>query len=1295
MSITVYGEDNTPFQFPDGTDQEVISRTIRNHYRSADNITTTTQMQNAAWKSAGVPEVHKRSAFERFSDDLMDSASRTTLIADWRSKFIRPELALRNLIPLGVRPMVEDAPKQLKSLNDWGGLLSAGISTSIDRSPVGAFVGTMGALTGLAADKVVPDARTKVKDWERNRRTVFAKASAEDPWYNVDGPMKAVHGLAALTGTLGGAAADPVSYVSGGSSVAARMAVQAAASGAGDIATQGFDMQAGIQDEYDAGQTVAAVATGAAFQGVVEGGGKLLKAGLEKIKAPKLDAPAVDTVTPVAPVEAHFKDALDGSDKINSKPLSFTEQAEAQPISDVYQWHDPYDIKKVDPSVATPAAKIDPLELMGNLPPKLLTRIKKNMADLADVIPHEKAQEFSDWMREGGTPTAKWIDFDKLIEQPEKIEVLQDMLREMFDDAYAPGKKRVHFDDVVERTKKLGISAADAITAHASITGERGLSTSVQTLQVVSDAHFAKMSDVLDKAAAILEDPTATEGAKNDAFTDVTKYTQLATYFDAQLTGTKSEVARALSFMKQQKDRSRTLRELDAYTKEIFGNDLTLEEKVKAVKTMKSAYREKGSDGLRDVVRGIKTRGIMDTIDFWTRASMLATPDVVTNNIVSTALNIEWDLWMESNVRAAMGQVYRLFNPDAVNSYSFRQSLVKNREYRIALARNFTAGLAKLGDLPEVWKDIGRMVNDDQPPGRLDLLNRIGYVASYMPNHMIDGLFRESIRSAEIAGMASDRAFQLSKRYAKSNDRAARVEINAVYKKTLDTIMTEPNAAAVTEAQKFFGTKDLKDARDKYLFGTSEQGDLHMAVMESMNIRNYANDDALRLTFNNKNKLADKVNALIRHNAVTRVVGNISVPFVRTPLNIMNQMTRVMPGITQADALVKVTQKLINHEKVIFEDPDAWHEYIGRQFGSAMILTTVGSLFSAGIITGGAGLGVDKRNTYSIKVGNRWYKYQDFGAVGQALGVMASIYEAATADSNEDGDHLGLITKVGAAGMAAFMSTTLMRGINDFLNHTMSNQTTPEGFAQWATQQVAGRIPGLGTANYVTKLGDPTVKDIYADDFLGMIASAIEAKVPGLSQYLPDKLDLFGRQIERNVAPRSLQSNELGDMEEEFLNLSRVTGDKFKPPARRFNGEKLSAKEYEQVLRVQGQLYRDPDTGLNMEDAVNALINSQDYQTYTWTQRGIAIRKLISDYRSAANAEIKDPDSQFYMEGMVKRTGAERLAKGWSPDETDGSIARKAKRYGLTEADRQILFGDKEAFREHSSDDVYDRFATD
>lgn len=1292
MSKTAYGPDGFAFTFPDNTPEEVISRTIRNHYQSQQTAQTRTTFNDEAWKANAVPEVHHRNAWERLGDNFMDSASRSALLADWRSKFINPALAVNYLIPVGIKPLVEGAPKELESLKDWGGLLSAGVATAVDRSPYGQFVGTAGALTGVAARKVYdPDIGEKVRTWERDRRTAFAKASAEDPWYGVEGGFgKTVHGAAALVGTLGGAATDPLSYASGGSSVAARVAVQAAVAGGGDILTQGFDVQAGIQDDYDAGQTLAAAATGAAFQGVLEGGGALLKKGVERLRAPKVDP------IPQAPVEAHFKDVLDASDLVNEAPLTYTKIRDAAPTHDVYQWFDPFEANKVDPSITNPAPKADPTELLANLPSPLLAKIKANIGKLGDAIPVEKTEAFARWMREGGTKTPDWIDFTKIADQPERLEVLSDMLKEMFDDAYKlAGKERVHFEDVVERTKALGISADDAIVAHAGITGERGLSTALHTMQVVSDAHFAQLDDILAKADGVLADPLASEGAKNDAMAAISKHLQLASLHDAQLRGAKAEVARTLRFMRETKDRSRTINELDAYTKEIFNNDLDLDQKRKLIEGLRSTYRKSGARGVRQEVRKLNTMGPLDLIDFWTRGAMLSTPDVIINNIVSTAANIEWDLWMEGNLRAAIGTAMRLFDRDGVNRYSFRQQLVSHREYRVALARNLAKGINRIAtDTPGIWRDIGEYVGGVQGPnaGLGDTLNRIGYAASYLPNHAIDGLFRTSIREAQIAGYASERAYQLSKRWASANTREARVKMNEVYRDTYNAMVQEPTAEAITAAQKFFGVTDLNEARDKYLFGSSDEGDLHLAVMEGMDIRQFADDAALRLTFNSKNALASKINLMTRHNAVTRVLGNLTMPFVRTPLNVMQAMVRVAPGLAQLDALGKVAKKLADNEKIIFADQNAWADYLGRQAASMALLAIAAPLFADGLLVGANGLGIDKRNGNSIKLGDKYVKFQDLGAAGQALGVLASVYEVANVEADEDGDSLTLASKVAIAGMTSFMQVSLFRGLNDFLNFAVDGQKSYTAAMQYAASQVAARVPFMGLANWADKVTDPTVKDIYDDDFMGMIKNAIEARIPQADGDLPDKLDLFGRQIDRNRGPRSVQFNELDDISEEFLNIARVTGDKFRSPARRFQGEKITAKEYQQVLRVQGQLYRDPDTGLNMEEAVTALIHSYDWQTYSWSEKGAVIRKLISDYRSAANAEIRDPDSPYYMEGMVKRVGAQRFAKAAMPDDTDAAVNRRARRYGLTEEDRAILFGDKDAFKDRKSDDAYDRF---
>jgi hypothetical protein len=1284
MSKSVIGPDGQAFEFPDNMSNADIERVLASHYRSLPATETKRSMTDTAMAKANVPEVKPRSLGQRFGDDFYDGVSRSALIAQWRANFIRPEIALRSLLPLGVRPLVEGAPEKLEKPKDFVNLLSAGVATSAQRHPFMQFLGTMGAGTGLVADAIRPGTRKEVRDLEVQRRVAFAKASAEDPWYGVEGVgNKALHGAAALGSTLLSAAADPTSYATGGQNVVARMGVQALAAGGGDVLTQGFDQQAGIQTDYDVGQTVAAAATGAAFTGLTEVGGKALKAGFDKLRGKPVDIRA--------PVEAHFKDALDADDLINEAPLTYREIRSAKPEPDHFQWYDPADAGSM-PKISEPGKM--PADMFGNLPSPLLAKVKKNIAELGDAIPVEKTEAFARWMREGGTETPKWIDFDKIADKPERLEALSDMLKEMFDDAYKiAGKERVHFDDVVERAKSAGISVDDAIIAHAGITGERGLSTALQTMQVVSDAHFARLDEVLSTADAVINDARSSEGQINDAMAEVSKHMQLATLLDAQLRGAKSEVARTLAFMRQQKDRSQTLNQLDAYTKEIFGNELSLKEKRELVTGMRSAYRREGSRGARQAIRKLNAMGPLDLIDFWSRGSMLSSPDVIVNNIVSTGANIEFDIWMEGSLRAAVATAGRLFDRDSVNLYSFRQALVTNREYRISLARNFAAGLAKFAtDQPGIWREIGEYVGGPTGPrsGIGDTLNRINYYAAYLPNHAIDGLFRKSIRSAQIAGFASERAYQLSKRWAAANTRENRVQMNDVYTKTYNAIVEEPTAEAIQAAQKFFDTKDLTEARDKYLFGSSDVGDLHLAVMEGMNVRAFADDAALKLTFNNKNALASKFNVLIRHNAATRVVGNLAMPFVRTPLNVMQATWRIAPGITQADAMVKVVQKLVKQEEVIFKSPEAWTEYMGRQFASMSLLAIAAPLFSNGLITGNTGLGVDKRNTNSIKIGDTWHKYSDLGAFGQMLSVIASVYEVATADENERGDAVKLATKVATASMSSFMTNSVFRGLNDLLNNAIDGEDKTQQLLKYVSSQIAGRIPFTAAASWVDKEIDPAVKETYDDDFLKSVGNAIATRWPGMDGYLPDKLDIFGREIERSRLPRSIQVNDLDDLEEELLNLSRVNGDKFRPPARRFNDEPISGKEYQTLLRLQGQYYRDPDTGLNMEEALNQLIRSKAYADYTWQQKGIAVREMINDYRSAANLEIKNPESPFYMEEMVKRTGADALAKMWKPDDTEDDFYRRGYRKGFSDEELNILKADPSAYQKRNSDAVWD-----
>ena len=94
-------------------------------------------------------------------------------------------------------------------------------------------------------------------------------------------------------------------------------------------------------------------------------------------------------IDPTAPAEAHFKDVLDVSDLINQAPLSHADIPEMDPAASHFRWLDPFEANKVDPCITNPAAKTDPLDLMGSMPKPLLDGIEKNMTELGDAIPEE------------------------------------------------------------------------------------------------------------------------------------------------------------------------------------------------------------------------------------------------------------------------------------------------------------------------------------------------------------------------------------------------------------------------------------------------------------------------------------------------------------------------------------------------------------------------------------------------------------------------------------------------------------------------------------------------------------------------------------------------------------------------------------------------------------------------------------------------------------------------------------------------------------------------------------------
>jgi|GEM_PF-4016155 len=245
----------------------------------------------------------KRSNTERFTDNARDAAARNPTVASARNTLANPGAAV-----LPVRPFT---PPSL-----------------IDALPGG----RMGlALAGKVADSLnLPLPAILDAKKERERRDAYDQRSAGDPFYDVDGGLvdKARAGLATLGGQLAGGITDPQNLVAPGKGVVTRVLGAIGANAGGDVQTQAADLKAGVQDRYNAVQTVAAGGLGGVIQGGAEGAAPLARA------AGRVIAPVVDDAKRAAGNLA--RDVGDRLDRVGDRPIASRANDGADPYAEFH-----------------------------------------------------------------------------------------------------------------------------------------------------------------------------------------------------------------------------------------------------------------------------------------------------------------------------------------------------------------------------------------------------------------------------------------------------------------------------------------------------------------------------------------------------------------------------------------------------------------------------------------------------------------------------------------------------------------------------------------------------------------------------------------------------------------------------------------------------------------------------------------------------------------------------------------------------------------------------------------------
>lgn len=308
---------------------------------------------------------------------------------------------------------------------------------------------------------------------------------------------------------------------------------------------------------------------------------------------------------------------------------------------------------------------------------------------------------------------------------------------------------------------------------------------------------------------------------------------------------------------------------------------------------------------------------------------------------------------------------------------------------------------------------------------------------------------------------------------------------------------------------------------------------------------------------------------------------------------------------------------------------------IARMMMGSGIGAIVAQLAADGKITGSLPKDETKANIllaqgwkpYSIKIGDEWVSYQRLDPFGTTIGTAADMATLGEGMSDKQLEDYAMLTTASIANNLA--SKTWLSGVSDALYAIRDPQRYGPAFLR---KQISGLVVPAA-ASQLARTTDPTLRE--TPD----IGSAIQARIPGLSDNLLPRRDVWGREQVNEDAPGPdivsplWTSRETPDpIGKEIL---RVGASASKPSAI-VGKSKLTPEQYDALQREAGPVRR---------RWLDQLFASPGYAEADDEGKADLIKKVMSAGRSAARDNVLSgtpiPDMMPEKRGRGSRKAAQ------------------------------------------------------
>lgn len=416
-------------------------------------------------------------------------------------------------------------------------------------------------------------------------------------------------------------------------------------------------------------------------------------------------------------------------------------------------------------------------------------------------------------------------------------------------------------------------------------------------------------------------------------------------------------------------------------------------------------------------------------------------------------------------------------------------------------------------------------------------------------------------------------------------------------------------------------------------------------------------DYARYLTFQRKlGPAASKISALTQDVPALKLF----LPFVRTPTNLLKYAAERSPAAP-----------LLKEWRADFAAGGARRDLaVSRALLGTGVGMAIYELALQGKITGTAPtdqskarlLYADGFQPYSIRVGDKWYSYKRLDPFSTTLGVAADL--ALLPEGMSERQREEQTTLLVASIMGNLANKTWLSGVSDMIG-TIED---PERNADRMMQRLAGSLAVPTGASQVARVLDPTARKTET------MGDAVQARIPGLTDGLMPKRDVWGREIvsEGGVGPDIVSPIYTSTAKDDPVNRELAkAGVSVGLPQRRVGGVELSPEQYDRYHALSGQ---------RAYSGISQLIRSERWRSLDDEGKQKAVSKVVDAARKSARAEM-DQGGGSAPQWPGEAVGGSKPAEQWPGQEMEqpdvvGDLERLIPGVGITSGFRTQAYQD-------------------